>query len=224
MCRFVNGYPTMRYIRNLAYTQSMIAYTILYFDWIFLEIPVKNCIAGMLLTCPIQCYHQYLWNNKAYLTLVCMYVENWICAVSCLIELAPKVCIAPLLKSDKCIFCRNIKAVLALLWSYYISQSSEPINPVGDCESGREPAPPQIPEVKWTRSLHFRIKVGISSNCWCWWNATDIHTHIHAQTYTYPLTCDFWFLIIIIFLQTLSLAVHMKTSCDSNMAGHYCRS
>ena len=23
------------------------------FDWVFLEIPVKNCIVGMLLTCPI---------------------------------------------------------------------------------------------------------------------------------------------------------------------------
>ena len=25
------------------------------FDWVFLEIPVKNCIVGMLLTCPIAC-------------------------------------------------------------------------------------------------------------------------------------------------------------------------
>ena len=27
--------------------------SIYYFDWVFLEIPVKNCIVGMLLTCPI---------------------------------------------------------------------------------------------------------------------------------------------------------------------------
>ena len=47
----VNEHPTMHYFGNPRHTQSMIAYD---FDWVFLEIPVKNCIMGMLLTCPIR--------------------------------------------------------------------------------------------------------------------------------------------------------------------------
>ena len=41
----------MYYFGNPRHTQSMIAYD---FDRVFLEIPVKNCIVGMLLTCPIN--------------------------------------------------------------------------------------------------------------------------------------------------------------------------
>ena len=43
----------MHYFGNLRDTQSMVAYTYYDFDWVFLEITVKNCIVGMLLTCPI---------------------------------------------------------------------------------------------------------------------------------------------------------------------------
>ena len=46
----VNEYPTMHYFGNPRHTQSMITYD---FDRIFLEIPVKYCIVGMLLTCHI---------------------------------------------------------------------------------------------------------------------------------------------------------------------------
>ena len=46
----VNEYPTMHYFGIPWHTQSMIAYD---FDWVFLEIPVRNCIAEMLLTCSI---------------------------------------------------------------------------------------------------------------------------------------------------------------------------
>ena len=46
----VNEYSTTHYFWNPRHTQSMIAYD---FDRVFLEIPVKNCIMGMLLTCPI---------------------------------------------------------------------------------------------------------------------------------------------------------------------------
>ena len=45
-------YHTMHYFKNPRHTQPMIAYD---FDWVwaFLEIPMKNCIVGTLLTCPI---------------------------------------------------------------------------------------------------------------------------------------------------------------------------
>ena len=43
----VNEYPTMHYFGNPRPTQSMIAYIV------FLEIPEKSCIVGMLLTCPV---------------------------------------------------------------------------------------------------------------------------------------------------------------------------
>ena len=52
----VNEYPKIHYLGIPRGTQSMIAYQD--FDWVFLEIPVKNCIVGMLLTCPIV-----MWNN-----------------------------------------------------------------------------------------------------------------------------------------------------------------
>ena len=47
----VKEYSTMQYFGNPRHTQSMMAYMIL--TEFFLEIPVKNCIVGMLLTCPI---------------------------------------------------------------------------------------------------------------------------------------------------------------------------
>ena len=47
----VDEYPTMHYLGNPRYTQSMIAYMIL--TRVFPEIPVKSCIVGMLLTSPI---------------------------------------------------------------------------------------------------------------------------------------------------------------------------
>ena len=49
----VNEYPTMLYFGNLRNTQSMIAYMILT-ECFRQEFPVKNCIVGMLLTCPID--------------------------------------------------------------------------------------------------------------------------------------------------------------------------
>ena len=50
----VNEYPTMHFCGNFSHTQSMIAYMILteYF-WKFQR---KNCIVGILLTCPIGEY------------------------------------------------------------------------------------------------------------------------------------------------------------------------
>ena len=48
----VNEYHTMHYFRNPRHTQSIITYKILT-EYLFLENPVKNCIVGMLLTCPI---------------------------------------------------------------------------------------------------------------------------------------------------------------------------
>ena len=48
----LNDYPTMHYFGIPRNTQPMIAYKIL--TEVFLEIPVKNCIEGMLLTCPID--------------------------------------------------------------------------------------------------------------------------------------------------------------------------
>ena len=42
----VNMYPTMHCFGNPRLTQSMIAYYD--FDGVFLEIPVTNCIVGML--------------------------------------------------------------------------------------------------------------------------------------------------------------------------------
>ena len=47
----VNEYPTMHHFGNPIHIQSMIAYD---FDCVFLEIPVKNCIVEMLLTCPVM--------------------------------------------------------------------------------------------------------------------------------------------------------------------------
>ena len=49
----VTEYPTMYYSRIPRRTQSMIEYMI-WTDYLFLEIPVKNCILGMLLTLPID--------------------------------------------------------------------------------------------------------------------------------------------------------------------------
>ena len=43
----VNEYPTMHYFGNPGRTWSMVAQ-------VFLEIPVKNCLVGMLLLCPID--------------------------------------------------------------------------------------------------------------------------------------------------------------------------
>ena len=43
----------MHYFENPRHTQSVIAYN---FDRVYLEIPGKNCIVGMLLTCPIHCW------------------------------------------------------------------------------------------------------------------------------------------------------------------------
>ena len=43
-------HPTMHYFGNPRHTPSIIAYMIL---TVFLEIPVKNWIVGILLTCPI---------------------------------------------------------------------------------------------------------------------------------------------------------------------------
>ena len=48
----VNKYPTIHHFGNPRHTQSMIAYKIL--TEYFWEIPVKNCIVGVVLTCPIQ--------------------------------------------------------------------------------------------------------------------------------------------------------------------------
>ena len=47
--RRVNEYPTMHY-RNPRHIRLMITYN---FDWVFLGIPVKNCIVRVLLTYPI---------------------------------------------------------------------------------------------------------------------------------------------------------------------------
>ena len=44
----------MHYFEDPRHTQSMIEYFI---SSVFLEIPVKNCIVGMLLTCPITKSH-----------------------------------------------------------------------------------------------------------------------------------------------------------------------
>ena len=41
----------MHYIGIPGYTQSMVAYD---FDWVFLDIPVKNCIVGVLLVRPLH--------------------------------------------------------------------------------------------------------------------------------------------------------------------------
>ena len=44
-------YPTMHFFGN---PRHSVIYSIIYdFVWVFLEIPVKNCIMGMFLTCPI---------------------------------------------------------------------------------------------------------------------------------------------------------------------------
>ena len=49
----VNEYPTMHYFENPRHSVND---SILYdFDWEFLEVPVKNCMVGMLLTRPIIC-------------------------------------------------------------------------------------------------------------------------------------------------------------------------
>ena len=53
-------YPTMHYFGNTRHTQSMIA-LIYDFDCLCMEIPEKNCIVGMLLTCPIErTAHEYI--------------------------------------------------------------------------------------------------------------------------------------------------------------------
>ena len=46
----VNEYPTIHYFGNPKHSVNDSIYD---FDWVFLEIPVKNCIVGMLLTCHI---------------------------------------------------------------------------------------------------------------------------------------------------------------------------
>ena len=46
----------MHYFGNTRHTQSMIA---LWFQLSILEIPVENCIVGILLTCPIICKLSY---------------------------------------------------------------------------------------------------------------------------------------------------------------------
>ena len=51
---YVYEYPTMHYFWIPRHNQSIIAYKT---DWVFLEIPVENCIVGMLLTCPIGQIH-----------------------------------------------------------------------------------------------------------------------------------------------------------------------
>ena len=51
----VNEYPTMHCFGIPRHTQSMIVYKIL--TEVFLEIQVKNCIVGMLITCPILSVH-----------------------------------------------------------------------------------------------------------------------------------------------------------------------
>ena len=48
----VNEYPTMHYFENQRHTHSN--NSIYDFDWVFLEIPVKNFIMRILLTCPIK--------------------------------------------------------------------------------------------------------------------------------------------------------------------------
>ena len=53
----------MNYFWNPGHTQSMIQW--LYdFDSVFLEIPVKIFIAGMLLTCPIYKLQLHFWSKK----------------------------------------------------------------------------------------------------------------------------------------------------------------
>ena len=51
MIGHVAEYPTMHYFGNPRHTWSMVAYMI--FDWVFLEIPVKNWFVGMFFTFPI---------------------------------------------------------------------------------------------------------------------------------------------------------------------------
>ena len=48
----VNEYPTMHYFGNPRHTQSI--NSIYDFDRVFLEIPVKGCLMGMLSICPIR--------------------------------------------------------------------------------------------------------------------------------------------------------------------------
>ena len=74
----VNEYPTLHNFGNPELTQSMIVDSVCDFDWVFLEIPVKNWIVGMWWTCPIA----PLWGRQVWPSQSVRDTENQ--CISCL--------------------------------------------------------------------------------------------------------------------------------------------
>ena len=59
----VNEYPTMHYFGNPGHTQLVTAHYD--FNRVFLEIAMKNCVVGMLLTCPIHAAVMFIYYGNS---------------------------------------------------------------------------------------------------------------------------------------------------------------
>ena len=75
----IYDYPTMHYFGNPRHS----VYDGIYdFDWVFLEVPVKNCIVRMLLRCSIHRKNQYHDNLLKFYQVVSMNcLFHWKCSL-----------------------------------------------------------------------------------------------------------------------------------------------